>query len=143
MPAHFKAGPPTQQLLAFLADRKRRGQTFDEAWRAALRAPSKPDVGIRFPHSTLYRSEWLEAIESTRAEWEAAWHGRETPLSRALSMLTAVAVAEDFSVAMRRVLVTRDEPGAQVARAPWPTGVGNKFRLPPEVDWPETAEIAA
>jgi hypothetical protein len=71
-------------MREWLAAARARGESFEQAWAEALRAPSQRHIGIHLPHATPERQQYLVAFESTKAEWAAAWHGIETPLSRAL-----------------------------------------------------------
>ena len=75
---------PTALLAQALAYGRARGVPFDAAWEEAL-----PTC---WPTDSRLRMEWREAIQATRAEWEAAYEGRPTPFSvlapRLLAALT-------------------------------------------------------
>jgi hypothetical protein len=128
-----------------LADARRRGIGFDEAWFFALGAPSVATKGVRLPHATSARRPWLDAFEATREEWRAAYEGRDTALSLALREIEA-RVHADGSRQARTASLTGgipDDP-ARLAQAPVGLFCGRKPAASGELAaWPETAEIAA
>lgn len=128
-----------------MAESRRRGETFDEAWSLALGAPSSRRTGVRFPHATQDRHVWLAAFESTRVEWQACYERMETALSRALVELQSVGI-EDFSAAARLAsLVAADSREVpRMAGAPVQLASASGRSGPSgELQWPETREIAA
>jgi hypothetical protein len=69
-----------------LAAARRRGETFEDAWPAAV---SRATAGQR----TDERQAWSAALAATRGAWEAAWDGR--PATRALRAVHALAVDDE------------------------------------------------
>ena len=72
--------PPPVKLREHLADARRAGASFDQAWPGALAAA----VGaVRWE-----RAEWLEALTNTVKVWRAGWERRpSTGPERALDAL--------------------------------------------------------
>lgn len=74
MPAPALRPPPVTQMGAALARLKREDVPFESAWRDAKKL-------IIWPHDTGHRQQWRIALEATRAEWQACYEGRPTPIS--------------------------------------------------------------
>lgn len=70
---------PAQQLARLLADRKRRGLTWDDAWIEIYHE-------IRWPAGSDY-TQWQTAISATLPEWRAAYEDRESPIARTLRLV--------------------------------------------------------
>lgn len=75
MPAPVRRPPPPEQLRAALTVLRAEGLPFGEAWALALRA-------VVWPHDTVHRRQWREALAETRGEWEACYGRVETPVAR-------------------------------------------------------------
>jgi hypothetical protein len=146
VPARPKFPSPEVQLRAILADARRRGIGFDEAWFFALGAPSVAEKGVRLPHATEQRRPWLDAFDATREEWRAAFEGRDTALSVALREIEARSLPDSSRQARVASLtggITDD--AARLAQAPVGLFCGrSRRRTSGELAaWPETREIAA
>jgi hypothetical protein len=75
---------PPERLVRDLADARRRGEPFAEAWTVALKPAL---VGQRGDE----RAQWRAALADTRPAWLAAWERRPASVpERAL-----LAVAQD------------------------------------------------
>jgi hypothetical protein len=70
------------QLRHALERDRAAGVDFDEAWERAREA-------IRFPHRTEPRDQWKAALDATRDEWRAAWHGEPTAFATVAEALLA------------------------------------------------------
>jgi hypothetical protein len=71
------------QVRAQLEAARARGESFDDAWRHLV---SVPNFGpVKFSHNTAIRHRELAALHATVEEWRAAYEGRATALSVALS----------------------------------------------------------
>jgi hypothetical protein len=145
VPGRPKWPRPEIQLREFLAASRRAGATFDEAWAAALNAPSSRGRGIRLPHATRHRKAILEVFKSGKAEWRAAYEGIETPTSRVLKHIAEAFGTDDWSTVARVVSHGASvEAGARLARVP--IGYVKGSAGSPDAvlrEWPETHEIAA
>ncbi|MEJ7893540.1 MAG: hypothetical protein WKF94_12970 [Solirubrobacteraceae bacterium] len=80
---------PACQMLAGLSSQRAQGATFTEAWDATW-------ATIHLPHETTSKHMERNALEETKPEWEAAYHGIETPTSRLLASLLEQMRAEVF-----------------------------------------------
>jgi hypothetical protein len=86
---------PHKQLLRLMAQARRRGLSFEEAWEEAMRpgrgvvmtnTPNPPAGAVRWPTDWNDRSEWMAALLGTeepdengvREAWERAYK-REAP----------------------------------------------------------------
>lgn len=75
---------PPLQLREGLARQRASGvESFDEAWAASW-------LGVRWPHDTVQRRQWKEALMEMRPEWQAAYEGRATAQYRRVCMLNAL-----------------------------------------------------
>lgn len=81
--------PSATQMFEALSRLRATGAPFDRAWEVAYRDR------VRWPHDGTTRRIDKEAIQATRAEWKAAYEGRETPLSRTLRAISEQAPAEE------------------------------------------------
>jgi hypothetical protein len=144
VPAHRKHEPPFDGLRRVLSECRAAGMPFEAAWHMALGAPASPAKGVRLPHATAHRHAWLDVFESTKGAWEAAYTGRETPLSRVLAHL-AERVIEDASAAARIGHLEGAEQEAHMALLPLPLGISGFARKGLKrggaQDWPETREL--
>jgi hypothetical protein len=145
MPAHRKYEAPFDGMVRFLRESRAGGLSFDEAWSAALTTPTLAR-GIRFPHATSLRREYLDAFEATKPEWAAAYESRETRLSRALEQLAELVIEDSTSSA--RIGHGRDSQrdGPRPALLLVPLGMprrSRKLRRTAAQDWPETRELTA
>jgi hypothetical protein len=103
MPAPLKDPLPSEQMVGVLAQCRREGLAFDEAWVRALGTRQQRGV-IRFQHATEARRGWREAFEATREEWRAAYYRQDSSLSRALAQVVdGVLGREDVSREVRPV----------------------------------------
>jgi hypothetical protein len=132
---------PHEQLVTVLVDARRRGLSSDEAWREALGKPSQPDVGVRLPHQTSKRREWLEVFAATREEWRRAYCGEPSSVSEALVVLTGL-LAEDRSSSAARPERGDLDP-VRVARAPFALALPARSARGRGSEWPETRDLAA
>jgi hypothetical protein len=138
VPARSRFGPPLEQMLWSLRAARERGLSFDEAWSRALQAPSHRDAaGVYLGHQTVKRREWIMVLEATRAEWEAAFEGRETSLSRTVRRV----VEEMVQDASRAVVHPTAEvpPMARLSPIPMPYVGGPEVRRRELVDVFEAA----
>lgn len=79
---------PLQQLAALLPEARRRGESFDEAWKRIVRPDrrpilvNEPDPGgvIMWPTDRPDRSTWQAAIIESRDAWER--HYNRLPMTR-------------------------------------------------------------
>jgi hypothetical protein len=73
----FKPTPPVV-VGEHLAACRRNGMEFDAAWSGALVTVKRVSLnGVKKEP----RHEWLDALDATRAEWQAAYEGVETHFS--------------------------------------------------------------
>ncbi len=142
MPARRKFARAEVQLRESLAESRRAGLPFEEAWQRALGAPTVREKGVRMPHATRERRAYLEAFEATRSEWKAAYLGVSTRLSRVLESL-ATAGVEDWTRFARLASAAGSDEGARLALLPIGYVGGGSTRSSGPVDWPETSELAA
>jgi hypothetical protein len=52
---------------------KKRGITFDHAWRVSIER-------VKWPHDKQSRHEWKAAMDETRSVWEDCYLDRGTPI---------------------------------------------------------------
>lgn len=86
---------PHVQLVRLLADARRRGLSFGEAWVEAIR-PGKaivmtttvaaPATAIRWPTDRFDREAWRNAIVGSRESWRRAYYG-DPPSSSELAVV--------------------------------------------------------
>jgi hypothetical protein len=123
MPAPPKYDPPCEQARAGLERARAQGLSFNEAWDRVVGRVGKPGE-VQFAHATTSRRSWREILEATRPEWQAAYDGVPSALSRALAALEALDEST-FAVpagsgAMREVFV----PGSVSVRGRGMNGLG-------------------
>jgi hypothetical protein len=79
---------PSAQIVGLLAECRRRGLNFEEAWFAVVLGggrivlannPRPPELAVRWPSDQPKRLEALFAINETKDAYERAYH-REPPL---------------------------------------------------------------
>jgi Mn-dependent DtxR family transcriptional regulator len=97
--------PPHVQLAELLAQARREGRSFEDAWAEALNlggslvtrhrpADRRPPRGVVFARDTDTRSWEREALLATKREWWRSYH-RLPPDTRALERLGDLATAMD------------------------------------------------
>jgi hypothetical protein len=79
---------PPADLRHGLADARRRGLAFDEAWVEAW-------AGVRWPNWTGGIAEWREALNATKPEWRRAYEREPSSGGAALSLLAEAAGGHD------------------------------------------------
>jgi hypothetical protein len=141
VPAPRKHPPPLEHLRTLLAEARAEGLDFDAAWERAVgkKGPSGERIGgtVRFPHATVHRRSWRQALEATIEEWRAAYENRETPLTRAIEHLLTVGILDMSRDAWR----VADGKPAMVALVPMPgPDCGpltdeHRALMPPEYDF--------
>jgi hypothetical protein len=81
-----------EQVLAGLLSCRDVGLDFDDAWDLVVGHPGIPGRRglVRFPHNTLHRRQWREALAATRDEWAACYDRQPSKLSVALNQFDDV-----------------------------------------------------
>jgi hypothetical protein len=78
---------PAAALVVQLADTRRAGQTFEDAWPAAL------STALRTVRLSYERDAWSQALAATRESWRAAFERR--PVSDREAPLVMLLADED------------------------------------------------
>lgn len=132
MPAHRTHPEVPEQLMSVLAELRRDGLDFNNAWKRAVWGSYRCRALVRFPHPTHERRWWRQALTRQKAEWRAAYERRETGTSRSVAFLLE-AIAQGLGDG------TRDAPeldGIRVrlaaAPAPVPITVNERRHLEAE-----------
>jgi hypothetical protein len=100
-----KTPPPSEQLARLLADAKRNGVPFEEAWTTIMRRARTRHSGdthsdtLLWPHAVDERRGWKRVLADPAVigEWRASFEGVETPYSRAFALVAAGSDASSFA----------------------------------------------